>query len=141
MAKGTSTIQMYTTTVGAAAASIDMQDDGNILGCHLEGIVSGLAADLDGFQIEVGFGSTSQFATNDARNVIASIFASTDFGTAVGFVRTDKSVIFEYGEGLPFFGGERIYMHTGNLGATGVLQRARALLIIEFKGGPVSRRR
>lgn len=140
MAGRASTIQMYSNAVQDAAASIDMQDDGVIVGCYLGFRVSSVAADTDGAAAEVSFASTNSFTVNDARNVIARGEISAAVITAASAIAASFSNFWSFGEGLPFFGGERIFLHTQNL-TGGLLERAHALLIIEFKGGPISRRR
>ena len=141
MAKA-SVIQMYNGVAGVTSVSIDMQDDGVILACQLGIVVSAMSADLDGGRAEVNFGSTIQSAINDARGVVISTELSMDLiGAAANTMRAEKSNYMQYGEGIPFFGGERIYLHQANLGANGIIQFSKALLVIEFKGGPVSRRR
>jgi len=138
--KGTSTIQMFTTTTAANAASIDMQDDGFIIGCYVEVSARGAGADGDGAAAEVSFGSTNQGSTNDARLVIAHVEITADVITAASAVNGTRGMWFNFGEGLPFFGGERIFLNTLALGS-GTMNHTRVLLVISFKGGPVARRR
>lgn len=141
MAKGNSVIQLWTATVGDAAASIDMQDDGSILRAMGFLDLTSVAADGDGAQAELSFGSTNALSTNDARQVVARINHTSLFGTAVGFGLATSHQQFDYGEeGLPFFGGERLYIHTSNV-LGGLMTRCSFLIVVSFKGGPVSRRR
>lgn len=140
MAKGTSVIQLATNSIADAAASIDMQDDGFVEGAYLGFRVTSVAADGDGGQAEISFGSTSSFNTNDARQVIARGDYVLALATAAAFARSSFSQFYHFGEGLPFFGGERVFLHTAII-AGGLIERIHALLVVSFKGGPIARRR
>ena len=139
----TSIVQLITTAaIGTAdaAASVDMQDDGVIMGIYMDLDVNSVAADGDGGRMEVSFGSTNAMGTNDARQVISRLTHTTAFATAAAGVVASTHQYVSFGDGIPFFGGERIFLHTANL-VTGVVNRACAHLIVAFKSGPVSRRR
>ncbi len=140
MAKGNQIIQMYTLTAGDAAASIDMPDDGVLLGLHWSGIIGGLAADEDYMRAQLSFGSTGAFTTNDARQVISTVSWGVDLiGAGSNLVRTDVNVAIEFGDGIPVFGGERVYIHTLANG-NAALKRLNCMLLFNFKSGSLSRR-
>ena len=141
MAKGNSVIQMYTSAVQDAAASIDMQDDGVILKAVLSFDMTSIAADGDGALMELSFGSTNANSSNDARQVIARLSHIASVITAASAIVGTARGEYDFGDdGLPFFGGERLYIHTGNL-VGGLFTRGTAHLLIAFKNGPISRRR
>jgi hypothetical protein len=131
---------MVTTAVQDAAASIDMQDDGFIEKVYAVLDISSSVLDGEGARAELSFGSSSVFTTNDARMVIASMRNTMNLVTAAAIAQGSMRYAFDYGDGLPFFGGERIYLHTGNVGG-GLMTFLNVLLIVNFKGGPVNRRR
>lgn len=140
MAKGNQLIQMYTVTAGDAAASIDMPDDGVLLGLHWAGIVGALSADEDYMRAQLSFGSTGAFTTNDARQVIDTIAWGIELvGVAANVVRSELDSDRDFGDGIPVFGGERIYIHTLANG-NAVLKRLNCVLLFNFKSGSLSRR-
>lgn len=128
MARETTLIQMYTTIQGDAAATIDIPDNGVLLGIVL-GIEGLLNADAESAIVSVEFGAANTHAVNDTRGMIAALAVRAGLLTSGGLTAS-ASQHFEFGEGLTLFGGERIYMHTAATGGT--LSRARALLICRF---------
>ena len=136
MARENSVITMYTTTTGAAAASIDIPDDGLLLGIDLE-VEGELNADQEEAIASVEFGATVARETNDARTVLAVAHAKIGLLTSGGGSNIGRTHI-TYGEGIKVFGGERLYLHTA--ADAGVLKNARALLVFNFASF-VARRR
>ena len=128
------TIQMYGTAAGDNAANIDMPDDGVLLACHVQLSAKTLSVDADGATMQISFGSTNSMGTNDARSVIATLDMNGELvGAAASFHQANVSEFYTYPEdGLKFFAGERIYMHTLQRG-NGIIVRCYALLLIKFK--------
>ncbi len=133
----TTTIQMYASTGGEAAASIDVPDEGELLAVQLEVYSGDINALGDFVHAMLSFGSSSQFTTNDARNVIARAVSGAA-GITSGFFRGDGKTLLTYGDGLKVFSGERIYLHTAVNGCT--LGHAVALLVFGFKSFQARRR-
>ena len=128
MAKENAVIGLYTATTGDAAATIDVPDDGLLLRCfvHIEGTLN---ADAEECEASVEFGSVNTRTTNDTRSLLAFVQAKMGLLTS-GAASNVGSSMFDYGDGIVVFGGERIYLHTGATG--GQLVNARALLVFSF---------
>ena len=128
MAKENAVIGMYSATTGDAAATIDVPDDGLLLGCflHVEGTLN---ADAEECEASVEFGSVNTRTTNDTRSLLAFVQAKMGLLTS-GAGSNVGSQWFSYGDGIVVFGGERIYLHTAGAGST--LVNARALLVFSF---------
>jgi len=140
MAKSNQVIQMYATAAGDAAASIDVPDDGMLLGGVWSGICKDFILDEAYMRLQLSFGSTGAFTTNDARQSINQIMWGAELvGAASAGLRTEVNQSFDLGEGVAVFAGERIYIHTlANGGA--VLLRATCSLLFNFKAGSLTRR-
>ena len=138
MAKETTIVQIYGTfaDVGDANASIDIPADGFLIWSQLNVTSVTFDAAADGGRFELAFGSTSKFATNDARGVLGYMSVGMN-GASIG--RGDNSVVLDYGSpGIRVFGGERIYLHTVAIGA-GAWIGSKALLGFMFKSGSARR--
>ena len=137
-----SVIQMFSNSEGDAAASIDIPEDGKLVGVALNVTAVSVAVDGDGAAVEVSFGSTSSFETNDARQVIAATeIVGNLVGAAANFAPMTATREFDFRDGLQVFAGERIYLHTVGVGVNGAPTRAKAHLLIEFKTTAPGRRR
>ena len=141
MAKhGDQVIQMYAAAAGDAIANIDVPDDGLLMAIYMKLVVNGAAADSDRGRGEISFGSTSSFATNDSRQVLANIMFGSDLvGTAANVIRTDVTSEMNFPNGVKVSAGERIYMHTLASGVT--IGICYAHLVFSFLGAGVARRR
>jgi len=122
-----------------SAASLDIVEDGQIIGMNLDIDATADDALNDGATAEVSFASVSAFATNDTR---ASIIAA---GVHQGFLTTGggavaKSSLIAFGQdGIPVSGGERLYLHI-NITGTSVCA-VRCYLYVKVTGvGRPSRR-
>lgn len=107
-------------------ASIDVPANGHLIGLDWEVLAAASGADFtDTF--EVSFGSTSQFATNDARATISSCAVGGDVTTSgATALHANKYVALP---DIPVNMGERIYLHgTG----TAITITARAHLHFDF---------
>jgi len=132
----TTNIQLYTTLTQDAAANVDIPDDGVILGMHL--LVDGaLNADAEVVIAEVSFGSVAARTSNDARQIIGVIAQRMGLLTS-GAASGIGSIVYDFRDGIQVFAGERIYLHTG--ATTGVLNNARAIMIMGFKSFTPRRR-
>jgi len=136
MAKENQVIQMYG-TVAATAYSIDVPDDGLILGVHMA-VHGTLNAEDEGVEASLEFGSVTARTTNDARQVIAWVGSKLNLLTTGGGGGIGNSIV-SFAQGIRVFGGERLYLHTAVLG-TGVFIAARALILFNFASF-VARRR
>lgn len=141
--KGVQVVQMYTAADTDAAASIDIPDDGELLGVQMfaRADIPG-AADNESVSYELSFGSTSSLTANDARQVIAGMMVSSNLnGVAANTLRNDVHKAVDFQGGIDVFAGERIYIHVAvTAGADNLAFRAH--LLFKFKGaGAVGRRR
>lgn len=131
MAKGVlTTIQIHTLLTQDSAATIDVPDDGFLVGIHamLDGTLN---AHAESCSMQLSFGSTSAFTTNDSRQVIYNLkshmglLSSGAMNTAVNdsFMLPDP--------GIEVFGGERVHLHTEASG--GAMFSASCILYFAFK--------
>jgi len=133
----TTVIQLYSAAAQDAAASVDVPDDGVLLGMHLM-VKGALNADGEEVAAEVSFGSVGARTSNDARQVIGVINEQIGLLGAAGGASTVGNVVYDFGDGIQVFAGERIYLHTSVTG--GAFGSARALLIMGFKAFQARRR-
>lgn len=126
-------IQMYGTGSGGvenAVASIDVPEDGRLVGCQWA-MYGDLDADQEFLEAELSFMATNQLSTNDARGAISSVKCRanlTTSGAAVNGVNTHHPM------NLPVAAGERLYLHIS--ATAGVNSVAHAMLHFEFPGTP-----
>lgn len=127
-------------TVSAdGAASLDIQEDGQLCAALLD--LTATAADAldDGGSAEISFSSTSGFTTNDTRASILGISRNQAFLTSGGG-GVGGSVFMTFApHGIPMAAGERIYLHLGVTGS-GPTVRVRCWLYYCVTG-PGSRSR
>ena len=134
------TIQLYGTGDDVNAASIDMPDDGLILGAHIMGAVDNASGDADEVRYELNFGATSSATTNDARSVIAvATWKGSLSGTAASYAKSTAESMTDLRPGIKVFGGERVYLHVVVV-AGGLNASCRALLICQFQKFAARRR-
>lgn len=138
MAKNT-TIQMTSgTTISDSAATIDVPDDGILVGAHLRIRGATMDAEGDAAGMEVGFGSTAKGTVNDARTVIGFCSVGVNLAAA-GIVESVNQVVLAFPDGIEVFAGERLHLHTSIAGG-GTIASAHALLIFRFKKFSARRR-
>lgn len=131
-------ITMYNTTAIGSPASVDMQADGILVAVGWQLNLTGNAADGDGAVAELSFGSSADFTTNDARQIISGCIMKGDLvGAAANFYNASVNYQ-EWLDGIPFFGGERVYLHVSAVTGSYVV---RARLLVDFKGNVNIRRR
>ena len=132
---------MHAAGSGDSAANVDVPADGEIIGLTLEIATTANDAAGDGLRMEVSFGSTNQFTTNDARNVLGSIMLlADDIQTAENNIAVARMAVMLGSPGMPVAAGERIHMHVGILGAASSFS-SRAILYFMFAGTLRLRRR
>jgi len=124
------------TTTSDSVASVDIPEDGDIVGVHGNIAASGLDADADGCQVELSFLSTNQLGTNDARGSIMSMDVRNTAATVASIAQNSLSTYVSFQDGIPANAGERIHMH--RIVSTGV--NARARFDIYFRTTKVTRR-
>jgi len=100
-----------------SAATIDIQDDGFIEGVLLGLNATGADALNDGARVEVGFGSTNTYTTNDVRSSIAMLHHRQGFLTSGGGP-VGQAIYLAFQKGIPVSAGERIHMHLESFGGT-----------------------
>lgn len=90
------------------SVSIDVRENDVIEAVHLETYT---LAPVDGAvaKAELSFGSASQFTTNDASGIIASVANASDATVGVGKAMNST---FLSGIQVPINAGERLYLHT-----------------------------
>ena len=134
------TIQLFGTGDDVNAASIDMPDDGLILGAHIVGEIANASGDTDAVRYELNFGATSSATTNDARSVIAvATWAGQLSGTAASYAKAIAESMTDLRPGIKVFGGERIYLHVV-VTAGGLNTNCRALVSCQFSKFTARRR-
>lgn len=106
-----------------AISSIDIPEDGEILTVlgYITGIYEPAAAAGANISLrlatELSFLSSNQISTNDARGSIAEVrtgctyFFSEAVETGGGGGKLSEQSVMVLNQGIPVFGGERIYMH------------------------------
>lgn len=108
-----------------SVVQIDVQADGVIDVLYLDLTATGMDALADLATVEIGFGSTNTFTSNDVRSSIATVELAQNLLTNGGGAQ-GKSVTIPFSRGIPVAAGERIHMHI--FASTGVTVRARAYL-------------
>lgn len=117
------------TATAAAAAMVDIQEDGVIEGISWS---VGINIATTGHVLhELSFGSTAAHTTNDARQVIDTF--------CIGGGVTAHSDTKYTPMNLPVFGGERIYLHQLLVNAAVNAQNLNVVLHIKDKTGRTSR--
>ena len=127
-------IQMYGSGTSSAddAASIDIPEDGELMGVIMSIRAPGMAANRY-VATELSFLSSSQFSTNDARGVIAYVELASGALNTNGLTGANNSQSFIFHKGLNVNAGERIHLHLSTNDTVNV--RVRCHLIFKFKGG------
>jgi len=97
------------TASGDAQASIDIQRDGHIVG--ISGDLAGAGCDAlgDGGSVELSFGSTGGFASNDTKASLLTLRAFQQFLTSGGGPVTKRADISNLA--IAVAAGERMYLH------------------------------
>lgn len=133
-------ITMFASSTGGAQnglAQIDIPQTGNITGVHWS-IVGTLNATEEVLQVQVSFGSTGVFSSNDQRAIISECSLQAGVLTAVGAVCEYENV--NHVMLLPVSMGERIFMHAN--ATAGVIGQLTAILSFDFDlDRPLARRR
>jgi len=97
--------------VTATAASVDIQEDGEICAVLLENNAIGADALGDGIQSELSFSSVSGFTSNDTRASVIGALTTQQFLTSGGGP-VNKSVFITFApHGIPVAAGERLFLH------------------------------
>jgi len=125
------------TATEASAASFDVQFDGNIVAWNICSDASGWDATNEGYAIEVSFGSSGTFTTNDARSTIA-------MGRWLGALSTNGAVRTDINNScsgllIPVSAGERIHLHM--IVSTGLTVTANVAIYVEDGASTGLRRR
>lgn len=120
-------------------ASVDVPQDGNLVG--IEWSVRNLLIDADGeaFAAQVSFGSTGAFSTNDTRQVISQVCVGQADLVTSGYIVPS---INQYTPlpNLRVAAGERLYLHTN--ASAGVSASIFCVCHFDFDlDRPLSRRR
>ena len=115
-------IHMSTATLGDAGATIDIPQDGQIVGVNMNIAPLDLDTSGDSFRAELSFIATAQFTTNDARGIIASMEAvglvEGTPGSAVNAAMQNHVNLQP--DGIAVSGGERLFINsTVSTGVTG----------------------
>lgn len=130
-------IGMYAAGTGGtenAAATIDVPQDGFLLGCDWD-VHCDFDLDNETLVVELSFIATNQANSNDVRGRLSSVGGTGVVLTSVGInsVSIEKYVDFKE---IRVAGGERLYLHI--VAGSGVLTFARCNL--HFEMGTVLRR-
>ena len=125
-------------TAQDSAATIDVPDDGLLMGCKLIIAASGFGTGGLYMRAELSFASTNAFDSNDTRATFNYIHVeSDDIQTAENSVAHHESNMI-FPDGIRVFAGERLHLHTQ---VTTVSQReAIAILVFRFKTFTARRR-
>ena len=134
------TIVLFGSADADNAASVEMPDDGVILGVSMHGLIDNASGDGDLVLYEVSFGAVGSFATNDARSVIAvASWKGSLSGVAASYAESMARSNIDLRPGVRVFGGERVYLHV-LVGAGGLNTSCRALLVCQFQKFTARRR-
>lgn len=125
-------VQAYAASAGDSVATIDIPEDGEIIGIQVNHTAQGMDADGDNSLSMISFGSTNSFTSNDARNVIARSDMKVTAATVASIEKTSNSQYLDMHEGIPVNAGERLHMH--NQMASGVTMTAAWILYLKIKG-------
>ena len=131
MAQEITVIQMFGNSSADGAATIDIPQDGRLVGLGFSVGAGGMDAENDGASIEISFNSTNQRTTNDARASIASGKIRVTAATVAAIQTTHLNKEVTLMGGIEVLAGERIYMHI--LLTSGVSVAALVLLYFEFR--------
>ena len=117
MAKPTSYVaKLYANKTAStdAAAAMDCQFEGLIVGCSLELIhnETGTLVNHSTARMELSFASTNSFTTNDVRNVIGGLESVISQASAANVTNNSRSVAIPFLQ-IPVVRGERLYLHIG----------------------------
>lgn len=132
-------IQMYDSSgsTADAVASIDIPQNGRILGLDWSMRAEGMAADADLAQYDLSFVSTNQRTTNDARGTISSCMVGISAATAASIAGTFANKFVDLKDGIGVSAGERLYLHLDTTANT----TSTVVLIVYFKFGTAVARR
>ena len=122
---------MFGNSSADGAATIDIPQDGRLVGLGFSVGAGGMDAENDGASIEISFNSTNQRTTNDARASIASGKIRVTAATVAAIQTTHLNKEVTLMGGIEVLAGERIYMHI--LLTSGVSVAALVLLYFEFR--------
>lgn len=129
-------LQMYATGNPAdAMASIDVPMNGRLIGVQMTLFAAMAGADFN-MAVQLSFGSTGAFATNDARQVIANLQVAADLTTS-GATSTHANEYISLPD-IPVGMGERLYIHGSG---TAIVLTARMALHFDFELDKVATRR
>lgn len=133
-------IQMYAnaSTTTDSMVSIDVPEDGKIVGVHLNLRAPNMEAGKYA-QVELSFLSTSQTSSNDARGVIARTVIATSLLNTNGLASGHGNEAYSFKSGLPVNAGERLHLHYGTNTTSTV--HSHVVITFEFKGPLRSGRR
>jgi len=99
------------TATADAAASYDVQEDGEICSILLDQNINSADALNDGIDTEVSFSSVSGFTSNDTRASLIGKRSHQHFLTSGGGPVGGSSFITFAPFGIPVSAGERLYLH------------------------------
>jgi len=123
-------------TTADSVASIDVPEDGDIVGIHGNLAAAGMDAAGDSVEVELSFLSTNQLGTNDARGSLMALDVRNTVATVAAITNDSLSTFIGIPDGIPVNAGERIHLH--RIVSTGASARAR--FDIYFKTSKVTRR-
>ncbi len=132
-------IQMFDagSSTADAVASIDIPQNGKIVGIDWSVRGEGFAADADLVEYDLSFVSTNQRTTNDARGTISSIMLGVSAATAAALVATYANKYVDLKDGISVSAGERLYLHlSASTNAT-----ASVICMVHFRFGASTARR
>jgi hypothetical protein len=131
-------MKLYAAAVAStdSAAIIDAREDTTIEGVYLN-VTATSPTDNSLVKVEISFGSTSAFTSNDTTASIASLAFATEAG-ALGTAQFGQAVFIPMAEKVQ--AGERIYMHIFMTGG-GASVQATAFLYGGGAARPSTRRR
>jgi hypothetical protein len=135
---------MFLTTAGAGAlsAGVDVPQDGTIegitLGCGM--VLGGGAGDGDGCSAEVSFGSQDSLTVHDSRVSLCTVgnYVCNTAGSAQQTGNHNNPFCTLTPLSVPVSAGERLYLHTLQIGALPVFV---AVAYIFIRDGAVNRTR
>jgi hypothetical protein len=131
-------MKLYATALNStdAAAAIDVREDLTIEGIFLN-LTAAAPIDNATIKMEVSFGSTSAFTSNDTTASLASLAIATEAGAA-GTAQFGQAVFIPMAEKVQ--AGERIYLHINTSGGATTVQ-ATAYIYGGGSARPSTRRR
>lgn len=129
--------KMYGTVIGDSVASVDVPQDGHIVGVQFS-VSMGMQADADRIAIQLAFASTSSLTVNDTRNVIAEVRMANELVTSGGMLMGIN--VFYALPDIPVGAGERLYLHAAGT-STGVAAQMACMIYYDFEEGRAPMRR